>query len=124
MASVLDQLPNSQYSLQGNNFNPQPNTADWGYSDFTYNGGDISPELSDLHWDYSTIGDPSDIKIVDYNRQALGGVTAVRPPSGLDELDSNAPTNYQAGTGGVVSQIYKSSTNQTYRDKGPSDGRY
>ena len=122
MASVLDQLPDSDLSLQGNNFNPQPNNPSWGY--VSNNNGSLDPALSDLQNTYSVDGNPSNERIFDFNRQALGGVTAVRPPSGLDELDSNAPTNYQAGTGGVVSQIYKSAAGKTYRDLGPADGTY
>jgi hypothetical protein len=124
MASVLDQLPNSQFSLVGNGFRAQPNSPAWGYPDQTYNGGDLSPELSDLHYTYSVDGDPSDIWIEDFNRAALGGYTSVRPPAQLDELDPNAPNNFQAGMGGVVSQIYKSSPGRNYRDLGPQPGRY
>jgi hypothetical protein len=40
-------------------------------------------------------------------------------------LDVNAPKNTRAGLiGSVVSQIYKSSTKQGYKDKGPKNGRY
>jgi hypothetical protein len=34
MASVLDQLPDSTLSLQGNKFNPKSQNADWGYAYF------------------------------------------------------------------------------------------
>lgn len=120
MASVLDQLEQSTLSLQGNGFDPAGNAPYWGYQG---SNGSIEPALSQLQNTYSVDGNPN-IRIVDFNRAALGGVTAVKPPSGLDELDSNAPNNYQAGTGGVVSQVYKSPTGRRYKDLGPQPGRY
>jgi hypothetical protein len=122
MASVLDQLPASTLSLQGNNFNAQPNSPSWGYT--SDSNSSLDPALSDLQNTYSVDGNPKNERIVDFNRQALGGVTAVKPPSGLDELDPNAPSNYGAGTGGVVSQIYKSAAGRKYKDLGPQPGRY
>ena len=122
MASVLDQLPNSLYSLQGNGFNPSQNSPAWGYQAPTSNNT-LDPALSQLQYTYSVDGNPNE-QIVDFNRQALGGVTSVRPPASLDELDSNAPNNTQAGMGGVVSQIYKSTPGRNYRDLGPQPGRY
>ena len=120
MASVLDQLPDSTLSLVGNGFNVQQNTPAWGYVD---NTRDLDPTRSTLQYTYSVDGNPNE-SIVDFNRAALGGWTQVRPPSHLDELDTQAPNNYQAGLGGVVSQLYKSSPNQRYKDKGPQPGRY
>lgn len=120
MASVLDQLPNSKLSLQGNGFNPQNNQPAWGYPDAT---NQLDPALSRLQYTYSVDGDPN-VRIADFNRAALGGVTTVRPPASLDELDSNAPNNTQAGLGGVVSQIYKSRVGRRYRDLGPQPGFY
>jgi hypothetical protein len=120
MASVLDQLPLSTLSLQGNGFDPQQNQPFWGY----INGqtGIVDPALSELHDTYSVDGNPNE-RIYDFNRASLGGVTQVRPPARLDELDPNAPNNTQAGLGGVVSQVYKSSPGRQYRDLGPP-GRY
>jgi len=117
MASVLDQLPLSNLSLQGNNFNPNPQSPDWGYPDAT---GELLPDLSRLQYTYSVDGDPN-VRVQDYNRAALGGVTAVRPPARLDELDPNAP---KLLSGGVVSTDYKSRIGQRYKDLGPSEGRY
>jgi hypothetical protein len=117
MASVLDQLPLSNLSLQGNKFNPKSQTADWGYPDVT---GELQPDLSRLQYTYSVDGNPN-VRIQDYNRAALGGVTTVRPPARLDELDPNAPN---LSPGGVVSQNYKSSPGRNYRDLGPSEGRF
>lgn len=117
MASVLDQLDKSNLSLQGNKFNPKPQSPDWGYPDQT---GELQPDLSKLQYTYSVDGNP-EVRIQDYNRAALGGVTTVRPPAFLDELDSNAPN---LTPGGVVSQVYKSSPGRNYRDLGPSEGRY
>jgi hypothetical protein len=126
MASVLDQLPKSNYSLLGNKFNPKTNSSDWGYA---YSPTSLNPQASLLHNIYSIYGtDPkvaegsgATFRIFDYNRAALGGVTAVRPPSQLDELDAQAP---KLTPGGVVSQMYKSPAGQRYRDLGPSEGRY
>jgi len=126
MASVLDQLPNSSLSLVGNGFDAQPNSAAWGFPDYTYNNGDLEPELSNLHYEYSSINDPDDVSIIDFNRQALGGsiYAGLSTPSTLDETDPIAPNNTQAGMGGVVSQIYKSTPGRNYRDLGPQPGRY
>jgi hypothetical protein len=120
MASVLDQLPESNLSLVGNGFNAQQNQPAWGYQS---PGGTLDPKLSQLQNTYSVDGNPNE-RIVDFNRAALGGVTTVKAPARLDELDPNAPNNTQAGLGGVVSQLYKSSTGQRYKDKGTHPGRY
>lgn len=132
--SVLNQLGKSTLSLQGNKLDPQQHQPNWGYADQTYNDGDLNPELSNLHAvgipglsknGYSVDGDPSDLWIQDFNRPALGGITTPPPPSRLDELDDNAPNNTQASKkGSVVSKIYKSSPGKTYRDSGPTLGRY
>jgi hypothetical protein len=118
--AIIDQLSESTLSLVGNGFNTQVNQPAWGYVDST---GQLDPALSKLQNTYSVDGDPN-VRIQDFNRAALGGVTSVRTPATLDELDSNAPNNYQAGTGGVVSQVYKSSPGRRYKDLGPSEGRY
>jgi hypothetical protein len=122
MASVLNQLPLSTLSLVGTHGFTAPSllTSAWGYPDATNN---LDPRASKLQYTYSVDGNPN-VRIVDYNRWALGGVTTVRPPAYLDELDPNAPNNTQAGTGGVVSQIYKSRVGQRYRDIGPPNGIY
>jgi hypothetical protein len=121
MASVLDQLPASTLSLVGNGFNAQPNSPAWGYQS---PANTLDPALSELQYTYSVNGNPNE-RIVDFNRAALGGVTSVKPPATLDELDPNAPNNYQAGlAGGVVSQIYKSPNGRRYKDLGPQPGRY
>jgi hypothetical protein len=118
--AIIDQLANSTLSLVGNGFNPQVNQPAWGYVDAT---GQVDPALSKLQNTYSVDGIPN-VRIKDFNRAALGGVTAVRTPATLDELDPNAPNNYQAGTGGVVSQVYKSKSGRRYKDLGPQPGRY
>jgi hypothetical protein len=126
MATVLDQLNGSTLSLQGNGLTGNRNVGNttnpsWGYADELSIIPD--PYNSKLQNTYSVDGSPNE-QIIDFNRQALGGVTSVKLPSILDELDPDAPNNYQAGTGGVVSQIYKSAQGQNYRDLGPSEGRY
>lgn len=69
-----------------------------------------------LHQLYSVDGNP------DVNWRLIKGNLPNKPlPSTLDELDTNAP-NLQ--TSGVVSQVYKSKTGRTYRDLGPTEGRY
>jgi hypothetical protein len=132
MASVLDQLPNSRLSLQGNGFNAQPNSPAWG---FLSPGGTLNPKLSELHFfpptdpGYSVTGIPNE-RIVDFNGVANQGLSLLGTPAQLDELDPNAPRNTQVATprtgaqGSVVSQIYKSSRNRQYKDLGPSEGRY
>jgi hypothetical protein len=110
MASVLDQLENSNYSLQGNGFNPSPYSSNWGY--VSPDSG-LEPGRSNLHLVYSVDGNPN-VSLYNFNRD---GSSFVAPPSLLDELDPNAPNNYQ-------SQIYKSSTGRNYKDLGPSEGRY
>lgn len=120
MASVLDQLPQSTLSLVGNGFNTQVNQPAWGYTDAT---GQLDPALSKLQNTYSVDGNPN-VRIKDFNRAALGGATTVRTPATLDELDPNAPNNTEAGTGGVVSQVYKSKPGRRYKDLGPQPGRY
>ena len=123
MASVLDQLPQSTLSLVGNGFNAQPNSPAWGYQSPSGNNT-LDPALSELQYTYSVDGNPNE-RIVDFNRVALGGNTSVKPPATLDELDSNAPSNTQAGLpGSVVSQIYKSPQGRQYKDLGPQPGRY
>lgn len=118
--SVIDQLEHSTLSLQGNGINPMNNNSAWGYIDSTNN---LDPKQSKLQNTYSVDGDPN-IKIKDFNRAALSGITTVRPPAMLDELDINAPNNTQAGNGGVVSQIYKSPVGRQYKQLGPQPGRY
>jgi hypothetical protein len=121
MASVLDQLPGSTLSLVGNRLTANPNSPAWGYPDST---NQLDPALSRLQYTYSVDGNPN-VRIKDFNRAALGGVTSVKPPATLDELDPNAPRNTQAGlAGGVVSQIYKSPNGRRYKDLGPQPGRY
>ena len=124
MASVLDQLPASTLSLVGNRLTANPTQPAWGYPEASREAvNELDPSLSRLQYTYSVDGNPN-VRIVDYNRAALGGVTAVRPPARLDELDPRAPNNTQAGTGGVVSLIYKSAPGRKYRDLGPQPGRY
>lgn len=124
--SVLDQLQNSLHSLQGNGFDPissPGNTTNpsWGYSNSPVLP---DPANSELQNTYSVDGYPKEQMVIDFNRQALGGITSIKPPSQLDELDNDAPNNYQAGNGGVVSQIYKSTPGRKYADLGPQPGRY
>lgn len=69
-----------------------------------------------LHQLYSVDGNP------DVNWRLIKGNLPNKPlPSTLDELDPNAP-NLQ--TSGVVSQVYKSKRGRTYKDLGPTEGRY
>jgi len=118
--AVTDQLSKSTLSLQGNGFNPQLNSPAWGY---TATAGQLDPALSQLQNTYSTDGNPNMI-VQDFNRLALGGITSIKDPSSLDELDTNAPNNLQAGKQGVVSQVYKSTVGRRYRELGPDSGRY
>ena len=114
MASVLDQLPNSSLSLQGNGFNPQTNQAAWGYVDATAN---LDPAASKLQNTYSVDSIPN-VKLKNFNKN---GVATVKAESRLDELDNNAPNLTPTG---VVSQIYKSKQGRQYKQLGPQPGRY
>lgn len=119
--AIIDQLPNSTLSLEGNGFPTATGRSSWGYD---AGDGNLQEAASKLHNEFSVNGQPP-VRIVDFNRLALGGVTAPSAtPSTLDELDPIAPNNTQAGTGGVVSQIYKSASGRRYRDLGPQPGRY
>jgi hypothetical protein len=122
--SLLDKLnqktkkgePNN-LSLVGNNFNPQTKSPAFGYVDSTNN---LNPRLSRLHNTYSVDGIPK-IRIIDFNKSPYK--SELPPPSGVDELDKNAP-NFNIVQGGVVSKIYKSKQGRNYRDLGPAEGRY
>jgi hypothetical protein len=112
---VLDQLTKSQYSLDGTKgystrkfgFIPAPSPIE-------------TATATALHRDYSILDNPKNVKVLDFN-----GTFITPQPSQLDETDVNAPKNTLAGTAGsVVSQIYKSTTGQNYKDKGPVGGRY
>lgn len=126
MASLLNLLPTSRYSLDGNNLSAVPTpmnttTPSWGYTDTTVIPDPYSSKLQNT---YSVDGNPNE-RIVDFNRAALGGVSTVKQPSLIDELDPQAPNNTRAGlAGSVVSQIYKSATGRKYRDLGPQPGFY
>jgi hypothetical protein len=98
---LLDKLTSSILSLRGER--PQQ-----------FGVNPIPP--NSLHNLYSVDGNP------DVNWRLIKGNLPNKPlPSTLDELDVNAP-NLQ--TSGVVSQVYKSKTGRTYRDLGPTEGRY
>jgi hypothetical protein len=114
MASVLNQLPNSSLSLQGNGFNPQTNQAAWGYIDASAN---LDPAASKLQNTYSVDSIPN-VKLKNFNKN---GVATVKAESRLDELDNNAPNLTPTG---VVSQIYKSKQGRQYKQLGPQPGRY
>ena len=112
---VLDQLTQSQYSLDGTR----------GFADrkfgFTPAPSPISAaDATALHRDYSAFDNPKNVKVADFN-----GTFITPKPSQLDETDVNAPKNTNAGAAGsVVSQIYKSTSGQNYKDKGPVGGHY
>jgi len=118
---------------------PTAKNSFWGYRDPSAN---TDPALSQLHGEgfaipyelgYSVDGIPN-VRVESFGDTTAGSTVTVRPQSGLDELDKRAPNNYQIGRpvpngGPVVSQIYKSTPRgsvggQTYKDKGPRDGRY
>jgi hypothetical protein len=111
---IIDQLSKSTLSLAGNGFNPQKNQPSWGYVDASAN---LDPAASKLQNTYSVDSNPT-IRLKDFNKD---GVTTMKAESILDELDPKAP---KLTPRGVVSQAYKSSTGDRYKDKGPKDGRY
>jgi hypothetical protein len=124
--SLENKLKDSKLSLEGNGFNPTPRTPSWGFENPNITApalNPLDPKLSALQYTYGIDTVPKDVKIVSFNK------TQYKPylpgESKLDELDTNAPKNTRAGqVGSVVSQIYKSSTKQSYKDKGPKNGRY
>lgn len=111
---VIDQLPRSTLSLQGNGFNPQQQQPAWGYIDASAN---LDPAASKLQNTYSVDSNPN-IRLKDFNPN---GVTTVKQESILDELDTRAPNLTPSG---VVSQIYKSKKGRQYKQLGPQPGRY
>lgn len=111
---IIDQLSKSTLSLAGNGFNPQTSQPAWGYVDASAN---LDPSASKLQNTYSVDSNPT-VRLVDFNKN---GVTTMKAESTLDELDPKAP---KLTPRGVVSQAYKSSAGDKYKDKGPKDGRY
>ena len=124
--SLENKLKDSKFSLEGNGFNPTPTIPSWGFENPNITAptlNPLDPKLSALQYTYSVDTNPAKVKIVSFNK------TQYKPylptESKLDELDVRAPKNTRAGlVGSVVSQIYKSSTKQGYKDKGPKNGRY
>jgi hypothetical protein len=124
--SLENKLKDSKLSLEGNGFNPTPKTPSWGFENPNITAptlNPLDPKLSVLQNTYGVDTIPAKVKIVSFNK------TQYKPylptESQLDELDTNAPKNTRAGqVGSVVSQIYKSSIKQGYKDKGPKNGRY
>ena len=135
--SIETQYLNSNLSVTGRlGIDPSYGTSDinnayWGFRD----PSDIaSPVYSQLHGEgfsspyglgYSVDGTPN-VRLLNFTKD---GNTSVKKPSKIDELDKDAPQNYQVGApvpngGPVTSQIYKSPLKDQYRSKGPKDGRY
>ena len=123
--SLENKLKDSKFSLEGNGFNPTPTIPSWGFENPNITAptlNPLDPKLSILQNTNSVNSTPT-TRIVSFNK------TQYKPylpkESELDELDIRAPKNTRAGlVGSVVSQIYKSSTKQGYKDKGPKNGRY
>lgn len=137
--AVVDQYKASTLGLLvRHNVEPQRDmtakNSFWGYRDPSSN---TDPALSQLHGEgfanpyqlgYSVDGTPN-VRVESFGDTLAGSTVTVKRPSLIDELDLNAPNNYQIGApvpngGPVVSQIYKSPLSQQYRSKGPRDGRY
>jgi len=109
-------------SLAGNGFNPQKLSPAFGYADPANTLNPLDPALSRLQFTYSVNSTPR-VRIVDFNKTEYKSY--LPPESILDELDKDAPKNLRAGSiGSVVSQVYKSKQGRTYRDLGPTEGRY
>jgi hypothetical protein len=124
--SLVNKLKDSNLSLEGNNLTRKLQDASWGFSNPSITAPTINPldpSLSALQNTYSVDSNPANVRIVSFNKTAYAPF--LPKESKLDELDTNAPTNRQAGLrGSVVSQIYKSATGKKYKDLGPKDGRY
>jgi hypothetical protein len=121
MADIVNQTTSSLLALQPNGLTATPSQPSWGFPDTTGPNA-LNPLFSKLHRTYSVDGVPN-VRIVDFNRTALGGSTTLglSTPSRIDELDTNAPNLTPVG---VVSQVYKSRAGRQYRDLGPRNGRY
>ena len=121
MADIVNQQTTSALALQRNNLTATPSQQSWGFPDTTGPNA-LNPLLSKLHRTYSVDGIPN-VRIVDFNRAALGGSTTagLKVPSLIDELDLRAPNLIARG---VVSQIYKSPVGRQYKQLGPRNGRY
>ena len=106
MADIVNQSTTSTLALQANNLSATQQNSSWGFPD-TSGPLALRPNLSKLHLTYSIDGKPN-VRIVDFNRRALGGSTTagLQTPSTLDELDTNAP-NFTAvgGPGDIISQV-------------------
>jgi hypothetical protein len=124
--SLQNKLKDSKLSLEGNGFNPQPKTPSWGFNNPGVDPATLNPldpKLSALQYTYGVDSKPTDVKIINFNKTQYKSYLPTE--SQLDELDTRAPKNNNAGrAGSVVSQIYKSSIGQKYSNKGPKDGRY
>jgi len=124
--SLVNKLKDSNLSLEGNNLSRTLQDASWGFNNPLITAptlNPLDPSLSALQNTYSVDSNPANVRIISFNK------TAYKPylpkQSKLDELDTNAPFNKEAGLkGSVVSQIYKSATGKKYKDLGPKDGRY
>jgi len=116
--SLLNKLGESKYSLAGNNFNPQPRSAAWGFADAANTINPLDPKESKLQYTYDVNSKPQ-VRIISFNKSAYAPFLPLE--SQLDELDNSAPNLEVVG---VVSQIYKSKTGRNYKDLGPGEGRY
>lgn len=121
MADIVNQAATSTLALQANNLTATPTQPGWGFPDTTGPNA-LNPLISKLQNTYSVDGNPV-VRIVDFNRLALGGSTTqgLSTPSRIDELDTNAPNLTPTG---VVSQVYKSRVGRQYKQLGPANGRY
>ena len=117
--SLQDKLKDSTLSLQGNGFDPQRSSPAFGYADAS---NSLDPKLSKLQYTYDVNSNPN-VRVVDFNKTPYK--STLPSESQLDELDTRGPKNLRAGTpGSVVSQVYKSSKGNNYKDLGPTEGRY
>jgi hypothetical protein len=136
---VVDQYKTSTLGLLvRHNVEPQRDltarNSSWGYRDPSAN---VDPYLSQLHGEgfdnpydlgYSVDGTPN-VRVSSFGDTSAGSTISVKRPSNIDELDKNAPNNFQVGPsvpngGPVVSKIYKSRNGSQYKNLGPKDGRY
>ena len=111
---IVNQEATSTLSLLGNGITATRTQPAWGFIDASAN---LDPAASRLQNTYSVNSIPP-VRLKDFNRN---GVTSVPAQSKLDELDNRTPNLI---SGGVVSQVYKSSRGRQYKDLGPRDGRY
>jgi hypothetical protein len=133
--SLLDNLGNSKLSLVGNDFNPTPGKADWGFYSSKQKPEDIvDVKASKLHYQYSvnylegnggrgTTGEEIYMKVKNYNKTAYPSYVPKESdldPLDIDRNDLKLETILDKNRR-IIQRGYNS--NESYPDKGPKEGK-